>query len=655
MTEQETLLFAAAQRRHAANDRTGALVLLDELLRARPDHAPSLLMLAELQLATSPVAAANAAHRVFQSNPSDHQALELLARALSAMGRNDEAAHAFRDIAAAKPANALARANLAVSLLRAGDPRGAVAAAAQAIELDPTAPEAHAALGHAHNMLHQPDQAIPAFHQALSLRLQFPDALQGVARAYRDAGRTSTAIAALLRATELAPHWTSPWLDLATLFREFGQPDEAMEALRKAIALAPNLPHFYSNLLLDMQYDPDIDAAQSAAEARQWGLRQIAAVRPVALAADRSRDPNRPLRIGYVSADLYRHPVGWLGSSPIMAHDRSAATVFVYANQTAYDPLTESLKRSVDAWVPIMGLDDDTVAARIAADQIDILVDLAGHTAGNRLAVFARRPAPIQVTWLGYSATTGLPTMDYILLDQWHLGPGTETNMLERVVRLPQVRFCYSPPDYARGVALPPSGSGKPVTFASFNNTAKLNDTVIALWSRVLLAVPDSRLLLKWRSLGDPVLRARICRDFARHGVDAERIQFDGATQHADMLRQYSDVDVALDPFPFCGGLTSCEALWMGVPIVTLVGSQPFSRQTHAILHAIGRPEWSAGNADEYVATAARLAGDPAALAVVRRDLRRQIVTSGFCDGPRFARGLERVYRDMWHAYVAGR
>jgi protein O-GlcNAc transferase len=220
---------------------------------------------------------------------------------------------------------------------------------------------------------------------------------------------------------------------------------------------------------------------------------------------------------------------------------------------------------------------------------------------------------------------------------------------------LPHVRFCYSPPDYAPAVAEPPSAGGKPVTFASFNNTAKLNDAVIALWSRVLLAVPGSRLLLKWRSLADPVLRASIRRRFVRHGVAAERIQFDGATQHADMLRQYSDVDVALDPFPFCGGLTSCEALWMGVPVVTLVGSQPFSRQTHAILHAIGRPEWSAENADQYVEIAARVAGDPAALAEMRRDLRRRIVASGFCDGARFARGLERVYRDMWREHLAGR
>jgi predicted O-linked N-acetylglucosamine transferase (SPINDLY family) len=655
VTAPSDFLFAAAQRRLAANDRTGAQVLLDELLRHSPDHAPALRMLADLQLATSPVAAANAVHRVIQANPDDLEALELLARALSAMGRHDESLRVFQRIAAVKPSHAAAHANLAVALLRAGDPHASIAAAQRAIALDATRPEAHAALGHAQNLLHQSEPAIEAFQKALSLRPNYADALLGVARAHRNLGRPSTAIAALQRGAELAPNLTSLQVDLATVLREFGEGDAAVEALRKAIALSPALPFFYSNLLFDMQYDPNVGEAEAAAEARQWGLRQIAAVRPVALPADRDLDPDRPLRVGYVSADFYRHPVGWLASAPIMAHDRSAVTVVLYANQTSYDRLTETLQRSADAWVPIMGLDDDSVAARIAADRIDILVDLAGHTAGNRLAVFARRPAPIQVTWLGYSATTGLPAMDYMLLDDDHLSPGAEHLMLESVVRLPHVRFCYAPPDYAGEVAEPPSASGRPVTFASFNNSAKLNDAVIALWARVLAAVPHSRLLLKWRSLADPVLQARIRHNFARHGIDGERIRFDGATEHADMLRQYGDADIALDPFPFCGGQTSCEALWMGVPVVTLAGSRPFSRQTHAILRAIGRAEWSAGSADDYVEIAARLAGDPIGLGRIRRGLRQQMLASALCDAPGFARSLERVYRKLWIDHLAGR
>jgi len=569
------------------------------------------------------------------------------------MGRHDESLRAFQKVAAANPSNAMAQTNVSVALMRAGDPQAAIAAAERALALDPTAPEAHAALGHGHNMMHRPQQAIDEFDAALRLRPDFPDALIGAARAHRELGRLGAAIVALLRAAAIAPNLHNPLVDLATCFREFGEADAAREALHKAIALAPNFPLFYGNLLLDMQYDPDIDEAQAAAAACQWGRRQIAAVRAVLPVADRNRDPDRPLRVGYVSADFYCHPVGWLGSAPIMAHDRAAVTTFIYANLTSRDQLTEALQRSVDAWVPIMGLDDDTVAARIAADRIDILVDLAGHTAGNRLGVFARRPAPIQLTWLGYSATTGLPVMDYMLLDQHHLSGDAESHILESVVCLPHIRFCYAPPDYAVDVTRSPSANGARTTFASFNNSSKLNDAVIELWARVLAAAPQSRLLLKWRSFGDPMLQDRVRSKFARRGIDAERVQFDGASPHIDMLHQYGEVDIALDPFPFCGGLTSCEALWMGVPVVTLAGARPFSRQTHAILYAIGRPEWSAADADDYVNIAARLAGDPTELSDARRDLRRQMAASALCDAPGFARSLEHAYRELWQKFLS--
>jgi protein O-GlcNAc transferase len=649
------LLFTAAQRRLAKNDRAGALILLDELLHHQPDHAASLRILAELQLAASPVAAANAAHRLVQSHPHDLQALELLGRALSAMGRHDEALQAFQIVAAAKPANALAQTNLALSLLRAGDPQASISIAHRAIALDPAVPEPHATLGHAYNHLQEPRQALGSFFDALHLRPNYPDALLGAARAYGDLGQSSIAIVALLHAAEMEPASTAPLVELATLYRETGEADAAQQALRKAITLAQGQPYFFSNLLLGMQYDPSVDAAQAASEACQWGLRQIAAVRAVALAPDRDRSPDRPLHVGYVSADFCRHPIGWLGASPIMAHDRTAVTVNLYANQTNHDEMTEALQRSADSWVPIMGLDDDSVAARIAADRIDVLVDLSGHTAGNRLAVFAQRPAPIQITWLGYGATTGLPTMDYMLLDELHLCEGAESFILEHVVRLPRLRFSYLPPDYACDVGELPSATGAPVTLASFNNPAKLNAPVIALWSRVLAAVPKSRLLFKWRTFADPRLQARIRRQFINCGINGERVQFEGKSDHAEMLRRYHSVDIALDPFPFCGGLTSCEALWMGVPVVTLAGLRPLSRQTHAVLHTIGRPEWSASSPDEYVEIVIRLAEDPIELGRTRQSLRQQIRTSPLCDGPSLARSLESTYRKLWLSYIDGR
>jgi protein O-GlcNAc transferase len=336
-----------------------------------------------------------------------------------------------------------------------------------------------------------------------------------------------------------------------------------------------------------------------------------------------------------------------LGGGPISSHERANFHITVYANQTAADELTSSVKSSVDAWVPILGLDDDTVAAKVVADEIDVLVDLSGHTAGNRLGVFARRAARVQLSWLGYFATTGLPTMDYVLLDDHHLVPGGEQLFVEKVIRLPGSRFCYGAPAYATDPAPPPSVERGVTTFGSFNNAAKINDNVLALWAKVLAAVPDSNLLLKWRSYVDPILQARTRFDFSKRGIDPQRIKFDGKTPHSDMLAQYSQVDVALDPFPFSGGLTSCEALWMGVPVVTLPGSRPASRQTHSILLTIGRREFSAATPAAYVDIVADLARSRDRLTTLRKSLRSEMASSSLCDAKGFAARLESIYRDL--------
>ncbi len=524
-------------------------------------------------------------------------------------------------------------------------------AAERAIALDPAMPEGFANLGHACNVLERTDEALAAFQQALNLRPHFPDALKGLARAQRNDGRPSSGIVALLRAAELSPRAPGLHFELASLYQEIGELHAARLAIETAMNLSGGISPLASNALMGEQYDPDINEADTIKSARRWGHRQISLTRPVARQA-RVQECVRPktgakLKIGYVSADLYRHPVGWLGAGPISAHNRAAFHVTVYANQTCADWVTGHVKASVDSWVPILGLDDDTVAARIAADEIDILVDLSGHTAGNRLSVFARRPAPVQVTWLGYFATTGLPTMDYVLLDEDHLIPGAEALFTEHVIRLPNCRFCYLPPRDAPAVAPAPSAASGRVTFGSFNNAAKINRHVIALWSQVLNAVADSTLLLKWRSFTDPLLQARLRSAFSAHGIDPDRIRFDGHTLHEDMLRQYAEIDIALDPFPFSGGLTSCEALWMGVPVMTLPGPRPVSRQTHAILKTIGHADWSMASAAAFLETTVALAQDEDGLAVARSHLRQDMQASPLCDAKQFAADLEAVFHKL--------
>jgi predicted O-linked N-acetylglucosamine transferase (SPINDLY family) len=641
-------LLAASKRRLASGDASGASVLLEEVLGMAPDHQEALIALAEGRLDRDPHAAAILAGRVVSRVPGHPTAWSLLGRAVSALGRADEAVHAFSRAAQLAPREAAGHCNLSVALMRAGDPLKAIEAAQRGIELDPSLPEAFASLGHALNVLQRSEEAVGAYHRALGLRPAYPDALLGLARALGDQGRPSAAILALTRAVELSPGSADYQAALAGAYHAIGDLESAGAVRRKAAGSSGRSSSMDGNALLEQQYDPDLDDRVAFRAARDWGLRQIAATPAMPSRIPAAGPTPRKLRIGYVSGGIYRHPVGWLGGGPISSHNRELFHITVYANQTCADELTAEVRGAVDAWTPILALDDETVASRIVADQIDILVDLCGHTAGNRLGVFARRPAPVQVSWLGYFATTGLPTIDHVLLDDDHLVPGAEALFVEKVVRLPRCRFCYKAPAYAGPPAPPPLLTSGRVTFGSFNNTAKINPRVIALWARILERIPESGLLLKWRSYADPILQARTRNAFEQHGIDPRRVEFAGATPHTAMLAEYSRVDIALDPFPFSGGLTSCEALWMGVPVLTLPGSRPVSRQTHSILRCFGRSEFSLESPEQFIETAVSLAHDADRLAAIRNSLRSEMSSSPLCDVAGCTATLEAVYQDLF-------
>ncbi len=619
-------------------------------MRAAPSHVGARKMLARLYTPGRPADAVAAILPAVEAAPQDVDALTSLAIALSALGRHDEATARFQAVVALTPLDAAAQSNLAVALVRSGDPHAAVRAAERAIELEPERAEAHANLGHALNMLSQGSPAVAAFEEALRLRPDFADALLGLARAYRELGRAGDAAATLRRAADAAPASVTALVDLGPLLRELGDVQGARLAFDQALQRAPAHASLHSNRLLEMQYDPTISEEEACRASCDWGLDLLRRTAPITPAPGPDRSADRILRLGYVSADFYQHPVGWLGAAAIVGHDRTAFHVTAYANHTSSDDLTERIRAGVDRWTPVLGLDDDDLARRIAEDRIDILVDLSGHTNGARLGVFARRAAPVQTSWLGYFATTGLPTMDFVVMDDDHLVEGAEALFVEDVIRLPRLRFCYSPPEVG-----PPAGAtpGRPITFGSFNNPSKLNDAVFDLWSKVLTATPGSRLLLKWRSFADAALQQRVRDRFASRGVAPERLLFSGASPHADMLRQYGEVDIGLDPFPFSGGLTTCEALVMGTPVVTLPGRRPVSRQTLAILRAVCRPEWAAKTETEYVEIASRLATDRASLGALRQTLPVQVRGSALCDQETFIAALESAYREMWRRYLA--
>jgi predicted O-linked N-acetylglucosamine transferase (SPINDLY family) len=326
------------------------------------------------------------------------------------------------------------------------------------------------------------------------------------------------------------------------------------------------------------------------------------------------------------------------------AHDRTAVEVHCYADQRTTDFLTDEIRASVERWHPVQTLSHDALGSLIQSHHIDVLIDLCGHTASNRLPVFAGRAAPVQLGWLGFSASTGIAAMDGVILGETMAPPGVETAFTEKIWCLPCSQFSYRPPDYAPEVAPPPHTRNGCITFGCFNNPAKIGHEVVALWATILHACPGSRLLLKSRSLADPHIADRMRHRFSLLGIDPGRLDVRGASTHTDMLAQYGDMDIALDPFPFCGGLTTCEALWMGVPVVTLPWLRPMSRQGQDLLQEVGLSALVARTPRDYARLAARLAGDSTHLQHLRLSLRERMRQSDLCDGSALSRALETVY-----------
>lgn len=356
----------------------------------------------------------------------------------------------------------------------------------------------------------------------------------------------------------------------------------------------------------------------------------------------------RKIRVGYVSGDLKFHPVCYHLRPVLAAHDMREVEVYLYSTISFQDDMTRELADYSYQYRDISMLSDERAETVIRSDGIDILVDLSGHTAFNRLTLFERKPAPVQMSWIGYFNTTGLKKIDYLISDPITIPPEDDALIVEKVLRLPDIRFCYAPPHATPDVAAPPVLKNGFITFGSFNKICKINEEVVRAWSKVLHAVSGSKLLLKWALLDDEVIRKRYIDAFAAHGIERERLILRPESYYMEMLKEYDDIDIALDTFPFNGGATTCDALWMGVPVITLEGKTPISRQTKAFLYALGRPEWVAGSLDEFVQAAVQMAKDSAWLSAIRKCQRESMSASPLCDNLRFTRNLEQAYRMVW-------
>jgi predicted O-linked N-acetylglucosamine transferase (SPINDLY family) len=590
--------------------------------------------------------------RVLAEDPGNTVAVHLLGALLLETGRNAEAAHHLREAVSRLPGNAVFFANLGEAHRRLGDADEAVAALDCALYLRPDFAEVHYTLGLTLLGEERFEEAIASFSRAIELKASLLAARMGLAQAFHDTGRLDDARLACQRALDIDPRFAEAHAMSAAVLKDQGQIGDAVAAYRRAIELDPAHHVAHGRLVYALLFDPDQDSASIARETREWGLRhgRAAPARHSPHASD--SDPQRRLRIGYVSADFRLHSVAHFLIPLLEHHDRRAVTVFGYSCVRRPDSVTERVGSLCDHFRDISRVSDHDAAKTIRTDRIDLLFDLTMHTSDNRLRLFARRPAPVQATWLAYPGTTGLEAIDYRLTDVFLDPPNADVSgcYTEASIRLPDSFWCYDPlaqrpqpnplPALARGF----------VTFGSLNSLGKTNPRVLALWSELLAAIEGSRLLLHAQP-GEA--RRRVLDAFEQRGVDSGRIEFVPYGPRSEYLAHYERIDVALDTFPYNGGTTSLDALWMGVPVVTLVGRTVVGRMGLSLAHNIGLEDLVASSPEQYVEIAVRLAGDLPQLARMRAELRGRLERSPLMDGARFARNFESACRSMWRSFAS--
>ncbi len=605
-------------------------------------------------------------------NAKHDRALFLLGLIAHKLGHHQPAADMMQRAAAINPNIAGYPAHLAAVLTALGRTNDAIVAATRALQLQPHYPDALVNLGNALLANHQIDQAIDNYHHAIACApIAHPTSPQGppapptppttvhlarnnLARALHLRGQLDDAIALLQDLTTQHPAIPEFRVNLANALKDQGRIEDAIPQYQAGAQAAPNDPGIGSALLYALWFSPSLSQREIFHEHLAWSRKHADPLRDPR-PHDNDRNPNRRLRIAYMSPDFRNHTIAYMIHPVLSHHDPEQFEVFCYSNTLSPDAFTDQLKSHAGTWRETSSLSDQALADQIRADQIDILIDLTCHMAGNRALVLARKPAPIQVNYLAYPATSGISAMDYritcSLLDPEASAEDDAINNTEHLARIPDTFWCYAPSPTCPPVNDLPALTTSTFTFASLNAFGKVNDPVIALWSRILFAVPHSRLmmLIQGGASGNRSAAAR----FERHGIPGSRLHFVDYAPRDQYLALFHQADLGLDPFPYNGHTTSLDSLYMAVPFITLQGNSPISRAGACMLTHVNLPDFIASTQEAYLQLCTQLANDLPRLASLRRELRERMRRSPLINAITFTRNLETAYRQMWHTFTA--
>ena len=588
--------------------------------------------------------------RAIQIKPGLADAHYNLGNTLKSQNRLAAAEASYRKALQLEPGLIGAYSNLGVILQALGRLDEAETTLRNALQFNPNSLEIYSNLGSTLHDMGRLDEARIEYEKALQLKPDHAEILSNLGNTLHDIGRLAEAEASYRKALSAKPDYYQALSNLGNTLQDMGRLDDAMDCFRQALELNPDYLKARSNLLFSLNHSFSHPPEYCLAEARRYGQIASAKVgkRYTKWAVDKR--PQR-LRIGFVSADFRNHPVGYFLENVLAQLASTAVELIAYPTFHKSDELTVRIKPYFSAWKPLYGMSDEAAARLIHDDKIHILVDLSGHTQHNRLPLFAWKPAPVQVAWLGYFATTGVAEIDYIVGDPY-VAPASEAgHFTEQIWQLPECYWCFSAPDAQVEVSALPAIDAGHITFGCFNNLTKMNDAVVTLWAKILNAVPGSKLFVKYNQLNDPAMRELTLARYARHGIANGQLILEGSSTRSDYLACYHRVDIALDPFPYPGGTTSMESLWMGVPVLTRRGSRFLSHAGETIMCNAGLKDWVATNEDDYVAKAVAYASDLPQLARLREGMRRQVLASPLFDATRFAGHFEQAMWGMWEAW----